>query len=125
LRFKYSDLKKIKNHMYNKLGIKTKYKFILKKRHDIVVVNHNGVATAAFAAMNPDLKQVILPILDRTKPSSVPHIYFCLAHEIGHIWQHEIDVDTPFNEAEADDIAFECLKELFGCEYERCADEQI
>ena len=123
MKFKYRHLKKIKNHLYNKLGIKTKYKIILKKRHDIVVVNHNGEDTAAFAAMNPDLRVVLLPILERTKSSFVPHIYFCLAHEIGHIWQHEIDV--PFNEAEADDIAFECLKELFGWEYERCADEQI
>jgi hypothetical protein len=109
--FKYSDIKRIKKHIYNELDIKTKYKIRIMKNYDCVSVIHNGKETRAWAAMSPVYKMILLPIANKKYHTWVPNLYVCFAHELIHVWQYENGLE--FNEEQADSMALEYVNELF------------
>jgi len=113
VRFKYSDIKKIKKHMVKVYDIKTRYRTkLIKDCSTVSVDDADGGITYAFACMHNKYRKIILPIGDRFDGMMVSNIYGSYAHEYAHAYQY--DHNLPICEIEADEIANQVLKECLG-----------
>lgn len=117
MRFKYSDLKKIKKYMVKRYGIKTRYRTkLIKDCATISVDNNDGEIVFGFGCMHRGLKKIILPIGERFNGGMASNIYASYAHEYAHAYQY--DHNLPICEAQADEIAQEVLYECLGLNVE-------
>jgi hypothetical protein len=117
MKFKYSTLTKFKKFICRELKINMHFKLKLLKKYDTVqVFNYDKTKhdenTKGFAAMEPNLRLILLPLLDRNKNGMAYHIYSNMAHEYVHVWQYQNNL--PFDEQEADKKAIELMQKFFN-----------
>lgn len=112
MRFKYSDLKKIKKYMVKHYSIKSKCKTkLIKDAHTIIVSDEEG-DTHCFGCINRDTSQIYLPIANRFYGYLTSNVYGSYAHELAHAYQ--LDHGLELDEQEADDIAQQVLFDCLG-----------